>query len=221
MRPSEWRPASTEIVQLSRVPHGDVDLGDVRARAQQLLVAHDELRVEAVAGAEEQVAADDPLTGEEVEAVARAFEPVAAGGEDLFALDDDVADGLACVAGELAAFVADALVPGGVGFGVCREPAVEHARHGVAVALGAETVVEAAVALFADARDAVVGIANPKARIGTRRRGPAEEENRAEQQQPYALRDGHGSLITYFPAGNVLQHFGRILQRVRPGAINR
>ena len=63
--------------------YGDVHVGDVAARAQQLLVAHDELRVEGIARAEEQVAADDPLAGQHVGVVAGAFEPVAVFVEDL------------------------------------------------------------------------------------------------------------------------------------------
>ena len=64
-------------------PYGYVHVGDVAARTQQLLVAHDELRVEGIARAEEQVAADDPLAGQHVGVVAGAFEPVAVFVEDL------------------------------------------------------------------------------------------------------------------------------------------
>ena len=124
VRPSECRAPSAEMVQavacrdeeidargVQRVgQHGYVHVGDVAARAQQLFVPHDELRIESVARAEEQVAPDHPVARQVVEFVARAFQPVAAVVEHLPPFDGDVADRLACIGGQQQALVGDAAV---------------------------------------------------------------------------------------------------------------
>ncbi len=127
-------------------PHLDVDVGEVGARAQQLLVAHDQLGVEPIARPEEQVAADDPLAREDVDAVAGPLEPVAARPEDGGADDADLAHGGAGEALERAALVDDAPRER-VDDRAAEEHAIEQARHGAAAGLGADAVVEASVAL--------------------------------------------------------------------------
>ena len=148
------------MVQLSRVvirrfdacrvhrvgEHRDVDVRDVVARADQLLVAHDELRVELVARAEQQVAPDDAVAGEHVGFVGHAFEPVAAGVENLLAFDGDVADGFPGVGFQQAALVGDAAAHRGVEHGFYEEHSVKHARHGAPAGFRLDAVVEALVA---------------------------------------------------------------------------
>ena len=126
--------------------HRDVDVRDVVARADQLLVAHDELRVELVARAEQQVAPDDAVAGEHVGFVGHAFEPVAAGVENLLAFDGDVADGFPGVGFQQAALVGDAAAHRGVEHGFYEEHPVKHARHGAPAGFRLDAVVEALVA---------------------------------------------------------------------------
>lgn len=65
--------------RIERVGYDDhLGIGDVGARTQQLLVAHDQLGIELVARLEQQVAPDNPFAGQHVGFVACALEPVAA-----------------------------------------------------------------------------------------------------------------------------------------------
>ena len=126
--------------------HRDVDVRDVVARADQLFVAHDELRVEFVSGAEQQVAPDDAVAGEHVGLVGRAFEPVAAGIENLLAFDGDVADCFSGVGFQQAAFIGHAAAHRGVEHGFYEEHPVKHARHGAPAGFRLDAVVETLVA---------------------------------------------------------------------------
>ena len=122
-------------------------VGDVGARAEQLFVAHQNLRVYLVARTEQEVAADHAVAREHVDVVARAFEPVAVGREDLFACNGDFADGLACIGLEEAVFVEHAPVVRRVEYGADEKHLVEQARHGPAARFGGDAVVETPVAL--------------------------------------------------------------------------
>ena len=126
--------------------HRDVDVRDVVARADQLFVAHDELRVEFVSGAEQQVAPDDAVAGEHVGLVGRTFEPVAAGIENLLAFDGDVADCFSGVGFQQAAFIGHAAAHRGVEYGFYEEHPVKHARHGAPAGFRLDAVVETLVA---------------------------------------------------------------------------
>jgi hypothetical protein len=69
----------TMFTRVERVGYDDhLGIGDVGARTQQLLVAHDQLGIELVARLEQQVAPDNPFAGQHVGFVACALEPVAA-----------------------------------------------------------------------------------------------------------------------------------------------
>ena len=142
------RPAVTgaydhiDACRIQRIGHqGDIDVGDVGARAEQLLVAHDQLRVDLVARLEEQVAADDPVARQHVYLVARTFEPVAVGVEGMLTLDGDVAHGFSRIGFQQAAFVQYAAAECGVQHGLYEKHSVEHARHGAAVSLGLDAVI--------------------------------------------------------------------------------
>ncbi len=133
----------------------DGRIGEVVARAQQLLVADQERGVHTVAGAEQQVAPHDPLVRERMGVVARAFEPVAVRIEDLCPSDVDASHGAARIGRVEAALVDHASAGRGVDRGAPEEELVEHARHGPAAALGLDAVVESEV-VFAQDVDAVL-----------------------------------------------------------------
>ena len=127
------------MVQLSRVVIR-------RFTRVESTASHDELRVELVARAEQQVAPDDAVAGEHVGFVGHAFEPVAAGVENLLAFDGDVADGFPGVGFQQAALVGDAAAHRGVEHGFYEEHPVKHARHGAPAGFRLDAVVEALVA---------------------------------------------------------------------------
>jgi len=187
--------------------HGYVHVGDVAARAQQLFVPHDELRIESVARAEEQVAPDHPVARQVVEFVARAFQPVAAVVEHLPPFDGDVADRLACVGGQQQALVGDAAVRGGVQHGPHEKHLVEQVRHAAAFGFRTDAVVETGVARggpgIGDAgavgREAVRRVGAYRVRDGPFRRAHAGTRDAGErggrrcreQQENYAEPDVH------------------------------
>ncbi len=181
--------------------HRDVDIGNVAARADQLFVAHDQLRIERVARFEKQVAADDALAGEAVGLVGGAFEPVAPGVEDLPAVDGDFTDGFPGVGLQQAAFVGHPAAHGGIEDGFHEKHLVEHARHGAAVGFRLDAVVEPLVA------GRGVGIRHPGAvggeTVGHMRTGACDAgerggRRRSQGQYQYAEPGIHSVKITFF-----------------------
>ena len=196
---------------------------DIGARTEQLEVAHQQLRSDRIPGFEEQVAPQHPLARHHVQFVARAFEPVAVGGEHRILRDDHLADPPAGVTFELPALVQHPSVGCRIEYGVDEEHPVEQTRYGTARRLRTDTVVETLVALFgltaqaviapqripAFEIDAVAGQAqfqvlrfqadrigtHSVAEVDTRRRLPRRNERRQQrqQQQPYATPGKHTS----------------------------
>ena len=210
---------------------GDIDVGDVGPRAEQLLVAHDQLRVDLVARLEEQVAADDPVARQHVYLVARTFEPVAVGVEGMLTLDGDVAHGFSRIGFQQAAFVQYAAAECGVQHGLYEKHSVEHARHGAAVGLGLDAVVQPLIA-FGSGGVQAVGLESVgrvyvgrsyfgTAHAGTGRSGETNAHCREDGQYEYAdpagcsPRHGHPAPPPKFPTapgasrGSELSHPAR------------
>ena len=131
--------------------------------------------------------------------VGRAFEPVAAGFEDLFPLDGDVADGFSRVGLQQAAFVGYATAHRRVEHGLYEKHPVEHAGHGTAAGFRLDTVVQALVACRC------VGIRHARAvrreavgcmHTGTCCAGKNNGFRNSQDQNEYAKPNEHCSKIT-------------------------
>lgn len=178
--------------RIERVGYDDhLGIGDVGARAQQLLVADDQLGIELVARLEQQVAPDNPFAGQHVGLVACALEPVAARVERHHALDGDVAYGFPGIRFQQPAFVQYAPVHRRIEYGFDEEHPVKHARDCAAVGFGLYAVVEALVALRGRRVQAVGGepaggdpVRRPHA--GADRAGETDALRSEEGQHEYA-----------------------------------
>ena len=180
--------------------HADVDIGEVGARAEQLFVADDRLGVELLAGAEEQVAADDPFARQHVRLVGRAFEPVAVGVEDRAAVDRDFADRLAGKGFEQHALVDGLPRCRRVEHGTHEEHAVEHAGHAAARGFRLDAVVEALAVRVADGIEASGAVGGEVfGLVHLRTYGKRDGRGKRRQQQDqYANSGEHTSKITHF-----------------------
>ena len=191
--------------------HDDLGVGDVAPRTQQLCVAHQQLRVERVAGAEEQVAADHPLAGHDVRLVARALEPVVVA-EDRFAHDLHPPDDPPGIGFEQPVGVEHAPLAGRVAHGT-EQHAVHQARHGPAAGFGTDAVVEPLVALGGPGYQRIRFVRRA-ARLplrGGNRTGCKTERRDCEQSgSEYADPNGHVSKLTYSSSKKYVR------RRIRP-----